>query len=253
MLDIRRLRLEPEAVRDALVKRDPELVPIVEHVLSLDKERREGLMVVNELKAERNTASKQVGELKRKGEDAGELVAAMRVTGDKISKIDDRIRTIDQELQDLLLAIPNTPLDEVPEGGEEENRTEKIWGDPTTFDFEPLPHWELGTSLDILDLTRGSKISGSGFSVLKGVGARLQRGLINYFLDVHTREHGYTEVRVPYLVTREAMVGTGQLPKFEEESYVTTRDDLWLIPTAEVPLTHLPRHERLSGMALPVR
>ena len=253
MLDIRRLRLEPEAVRDALVKRDPELVPIVEHVLSLDKERREGLMVVNELKAERNTASKQVGELKRKGEDAGELVAAMRVTGDKISKIDDRIRTIDQELQDLLLAIPNTPLDEVPEGGEEENRTEKIWGDPTTFDFEPLPHWDLGTGLDILDLTRGSKISGSGFSVLKGMGARLQRGLINYFLDVHTGEHGYTEVRVPYLVTREAMVGTGQLPKFEEESYVTTRDDLWLIPTAEVPITNLHKDELLSGMDLPVR
>ena len=253
MLDIRRLRLEPEAVSDALVKRDPELVPIVEHVLLLDKERREGLMVVNELKAERNTASKQVGELKRKGEDAEELVATMRVTGDRISEIDHKIRTIDQKLQDLLLTIPNTPLGEVPEGGEDENRTEKIWGDPPTFDFEPLPHWELGAGLDILDLTRGSKISGSGFSVLKGMGARLQRGLINYFLDVHTGEHGYTEVRVPYLVTREAMIGTGQLPKFEEESYVTTRDDLWLIPTAEVPITNLHRDELLSGMDLPVR
>ena len=159
MLDIRRIRLEPETVRNALMKRDPELAPILEHVLLLDKERREALMVVNGLKAERNTASKKVGELKRKGEDAEELVTAMRVTGDRISKIDDKIRTIDQELQDLLLAIPNTPLDEVPEGHEDENRTEKIWGDAPTFDFEPLPHWDLGTDLDILDLTRGSKIS----------------------------------------------------------------------------------------------
>ena len=253
MLDIRRLRLKPEAVKNALARRASELVAIVDHVLSLDKERREALAVVNELKAERNTSSKQVGELKRQGEDTEAIIAAMRVTGDRISEIDEKVRTIDHELEELLLAIPNTPLDEVPEGDEDHNRIEKTWGDLPAFDFEPLPHWELGESLDILDLARGSKISGSGFPVLKGMGARLQRGLINYFLDVHTGEHGYTEVRVPYLVTRQTMIGTGQLPKFEEESYVTARDDLWLIPTAEVPITNLHRDELLSEVDLPIR
>ena len=253
MLDIRRLRLKPEAVKNALARRASELVAMVDHVLSLDKERREALAVVNELKAERNTSSKQVGELKRQGEDTEAIIAAMRVTGDRISEIDEKVRTIDHELEELLLAIPNTPLDEVPEGDEDHNRIEKTWGDLPVFDFEPLPHWELGESLDILDLARGSKISGSGFPVLKGLGARLQRGLINYFLDVHTGEHGYTEVRVPYLVTRQTMIGTGQLPKFEEESYVTARDDLWLIPTAEVPITNLHRDELLSEADLPIR
>ncbi|MCH2464587.1 MAG: serine--tRNA ligase [Gemmatimonadetes bacterium] len=253
MLDIRRLRLKPEAVKNALARRASELVAIVDHVLSLDKERREALAVVNELKAERNTSSKQVGELKRQGEDTEAIIAAMRVTGDRISEIDEKVRTIDHELEELLLAIPNTPLDEVPEGDEDHNRIEKTWGDLPAFDFEPLPHWELGESLDILDFARGSKISGSGFPVLKGMGARLQRGLINYFLDVHTGEHGYTEVRVPYLVTRQTMIGTGQLPKFEEESYVTARDDLWLIPTAEVPITNLHRDELLSEVDLPIR
>ena len=253
MLDIRRLRLKPEAVKNALARRASELVVMVDHVLSLDKERREALAVVNELKAERNTSSKQVGELKRQGEDTEAIIAAMRVTGDRISEIDEKVRTIDHELEELLLAIPNTPLDEVPEGDEDHNRIEKTWGDLPVFDFEPLPHWELGESLDILDLARGSKISGSGFPVLKGLGARLQRGLINYFLDVHTGEHGYTEVRVPYLVTRQTMIGTGQLPKFEEESYVTARDDLWLIPTAEVPITNLHRDELLSEADLPIR
>ena len=253
MLDIRRLRLKPEAVKNALARRASELVAMVDHVLSLDKERREALAVVNELKAERNTSSKQVGELKRQGEGTEAIIAAMRVTGDRISEIDEKVRTIDHELEELLLAIPNTPLDEVPEGDEDHNRIEKTWGDLPAFDFEPLPHWELGESLDILDFARGSKISGSGFPVLKGLGARLQRGLINYFLDVHTGEHGYTEVRVPYLVTRQTMIGTGQLPKFEEESYVTARDDLWLIPTAEVPITNLHRDELLSEADLPIR
>ena len=253
MLDIRRLRLEPEAVKSALAKRDHGLITIVDHLLSLDKERRESLAVVNELKAERNTSSKLVGELKRKGEDTQEIVVTMRGIGNQISEIDEKVRVIDQELQDILLTIPNTPLEEVLDGGEDQNRIEKIWGDLPAFDFEPSPHWELGENLDIIDFSRASKISGSGFSVLKGMGARLQRGLIDYFLDVHTREHGYTEVRVPYLVTRQTMIGTGQLPKFEEESYVTERDDLWLIPTAEVPITNLHRDEILNGTELPTR
>ena len=253
MLDIRRLRAEPEAVKAALAKRAPELVAAVDRVLSLDGERRDMLGVVNDLKAERNESSKRIGELKRRGDDAEELIGEMRGVGDHIAELDESVRSADDAIRELLLAIPNTPLDEVPTGGEEHNRVEHTWGEAPRFDFEPLPHWELGERLGILDLARGSKVSGSGFPVLKGAGARLQRGLIDYFLDVHTEEHGYIEVRIPYLVTRETMIGTGQLPKFEDESYVTTRDDLWLIPTAEVPITNLHRDELLTLDDLPVR
>ena len=253
MLDIRRLRAEPEAVKEALAKRDAELPASIDHVLERDRERREALGVVNELKAERNAASKRVGELKRAGEDAEELIARTRELGQKISELDDVVRAADDEIQSILLAVPNTPLDRVPTGSEENNEILATWGEPRAFDFEPRPHWEIGESLDILDLPRGANISGSGFPVLKGRGARLQRGLIDYFLDVHTVEHGYTEVRVPYLVNADAMTGTGQLPKFSEESYFSERDDLWLIPTAEVPVTNLHRDELLSLDELPVR
>jgi len=253
MLDIRRLRAEPEAVKEALAKRDPELPAAIDRILERDRERREALGAVNDLKAERNTASKRVGELKRAGEDAEELIARTRSLGQKIAELDDVVRAADDEIQSILLAVPNTPLDRVPVGSEENNETLATWGEPRSFDFEPRPHWEIGESLDILDLPRGANISGSGFPVLKGRGARLQRGLIDFFLDVHTVEHGYTEVRVPYLVNADAMTGTGQLPKFSEESYFSERDDLWLIPTAEVPVTNLHRDELLSSDQLPVR
>jgi seryl-tRNA synthetase len=159
----------------------------------------------------------------------------------------------DDEIRDVLLATPNTPHTAVPAGGEESNRLLATWGDAPTFDFEPRPHWELGERLGILDMPAGAKVSGSGFPVLRGHGARLQRGLINWFLDVHVREHGYEEVRVPYLVTPETMTGTGQLPKFAEESYLSERDGLYLIPTAEVPVTNLHREELLGPDDLPKR
>jgi seryl-tRNA synthetase len=253
MLDIRRLRAEPDAVKDALAKRGPGLGALVDQVLAHDERRREALGVVNDLKAERNASSKQIGELKRSGGDAEELVRAMREVGDRIAALDAETREADQAIEDLLLAIPNAPLDEVPAGGEEANRVCSTWGEPRAFDFEPRPHWELGERLGILDLERGSKISGSGFTVLRGAGARLQRALINFFLDVHTREHGYEEVRVPYLVNSDSMIGTGQLPKFAEDSYQTEQDGLWLIPTAEVPVTNLHRDELLGMDALPGR
>jgi seryl-tRNA synthetase len=253
MLDIRRLRSEPEAVRQALAKRDSALAPAIDRVLAVDERRRAALSEVNELKAERNQASKRVGELKRAGEDADEIIARMKDLGARIDELDDDVRDADSEIEATLLALPNAPLDEVPAGGEDANEVRSTWGTPPSFAFDAVPHWELGEALGILDLPRGAKISGSGFPVLTGPGARLQRGLINLFLDVHTSEHGYVEVRVPYLVTPDAMTGTGQLPKFSDESYQSERDDLWLIPTAEVPVTNLHRDELLGPEDLPVR
>jgi seryl-tRNA synthetase len=253
MLDIRRLRAEPDAVREALAKRDPSLEDLVDRVLERDAARRDALGTVNDFKAQRNQASKTVGERKRAGEDADELIAMTRELGTRISELDEVVRDAEAEIRSILLAVPNTPLDRVPVGGEEDNEVLATWGEPRAFAFEPLPHWDLGEALGLLDLPRGSKISGSGFPVLRGAGARLQRGLINFFLDVHTSEHGYTEVRVPYLVTPESMTATGQLPKFADESYQSERDDLWLVPTAEVPVTNLHRDEVLSADDMPVR
>mgnify|MGYP001051306602 FL=1 len=253
MLDIRRLRHETEAVKDALARRDSSLPDLVDRVLELDVTRREALGVVNDLKAQRNEVSKRVGELKREGADAEAPILEMREVGVRIGELDVTIREADEEIEALLLGIPNTPFDEVPEGDEDHNVLLSCHGSPATFDFEPRPHWELGETLGILDLARGSKVSGSGFPVLLADGARLQRGLINFFLDVHVDEHAYTEVRVPYLVTSDTMTGTGQLPKFAEESYQTERDELWLIPTAEVPVTNLHRDELLAADDLPLR
>ncbi len=253
MLDIRRIRAEPDTIRAALARRDHALPVMIDRILALDEERRAGLGEVNELKAERNAASRTVGELRRAGSDADELIERTRALGDRIVALDDRIREAEAELRDALLRLPNTPHEAVPEGGEENNRVLSSWGQPRDFGFEPRPHWEIGEALGLLDLPRGAKVTGSAFPVMRGRGARLQRALINYFLDVHTGEHGYTEVRVPYLVNPDSMTGTGQLPKFAEESYYSERDDLWLIPTAEVPVTNLHRDELLSLEDLPVR
>jgi len=254
MLDIRRIRFEPDEVKLALTRRgDPGFPAVVDELRRLDEARRLAVGEVNDLKARRNEASKQVGELKRSGGDAEEIIVAMRQLGERIGELDDAVRANEERVQEILLAVPNLPLSEIPDGGEEANRVESSWGEPRKFAFVPKPHWELGEGLGILDLPRGSKISGSGFPVLRGVGARLQRGLISWFLDVHTRENGYLELRVPYLVTGETMTGTGQLPKFADESYLSERDDLWLIPTAEVPVTNLHRDEILTAEQLPLR
>jgi seryl-tRNA synthetase len=253
MLDVRRLRLEPEAVKAALAKRQPRLGAVIDRVLARDVERREALARVNELKARRNEASRKVGELKRGGGDATELIVSTKTLGDEIASLDELVRAADEEIEAELLLLPNAPLDEVPAGGEEANRVISVWGQPRTFAFPARPHWELGEALGILDLAGGARLSGSGFPVLRGLGARLQRGLINWFLDVHTGENGYVELRVPYLVTAQTMTGTGQLPKFAEESYQTERDDLWLVPTAEVPVTNLHRDELLGLQDLPIR
>jgi seryl-tRNA synthetase len=193
MLDIRRLRSEPDAVRRALARRDPELPAAVDRVMEVDERRREALGVVNDLKAERNEASKRVGELKRAGDDADGIIARTKELGERISELDEVVRDADDEIRRVLLDVPNMPLDEVPSGGEDDNVVLCTWGEAAVFDFEALAHWDLGERLGVLDLARGAKVSGSGFPVLRGLGARLQRGLINFFLDVHTGEHGYTE------------------------------------------------------------
>ncbi len=254
MLDLRVIRSDPEAVKASLLKRGGGgLAEAVDRVVSLDEERRRTIAEVEELKAERNQVSKEIGALKREGGDAEALILRMREVGGRISELDGVQSRAEEEIRELLLGIPNTPLEEVPAGGEEANVVLREWGEEPSFDFQPRPHWELGEELGILDLPRGAKVSGSGFPLLTGVGARLQRALLNYMLDLHTAGNGYRELRVPYLVTPDAMTGTGQLPKFAEESYVTQRDELWLIPTAEVPVTNLHRDEILGPEEMPVR
>ncbi|HSG49181.1 MAG TPA: serine--tRNA ligase [Longimicrobiales bacterium] len=253
MLDLRLIREEPDAVIRALNRRGTDHGPQIRELLALDEARRDGLTRVNGLKAERNAVSREVGERKRAGQEADDLILAMRKVGDEIASLDRAVGEAESGIDEILMGLPNLPVEDVPEGDESCNRIVATWGAVPSFSFVPRPHWELGESLEILDLPRGSRISGSGFPVLTGAGARLQRGLINLFLDRHTGGSGYTELRIPYMVTRETLTGTGQLPKFADESYLVERDDLWLIPTAEVPVTNLHRDELLALEDLPVK
>jgi seryl-tRNA synthetase len=224
--------------------------PLIERAETLDRERRALLTSIEEKKAERNAASQQVASLKRAKENADALIARTRALGDEIAELEKRYADAFGELERLQYDLPNIPLPEVPEGGEEANAVIRSWGEPRASEGV-APHWEVGERLGILDLPRGAKVSGSGFVVMRGLGARLVRALMSFMLDLHTREHGYEEVWVPFLVNRQSMTGTGQLPKFEDDAYVAT-DDLFLIPTAEVPVTNLYRDEVLDGDRLPM-
>ncbi|MDE2804512.1 MAG: serine--tRNA ligase [Gemmatimonadota bacterium] len=252
MLDIRRLRRDPEGVTTALARRGlADASESVDVLLERDRARREALGEVNDLKSLRNRVSKRIGEARREGRDASDEIARMREVGARIGELDAVVAEADDWIADALAVIPNLPDARVPEGGVECNRIVRSWGEPARLPFGAKPHWELGSSLGILDLAGGGRVSGSGFYVLQDRGATLQRRLIDWMIELHAGEHGYRELRVPYLVKREAMTGTGQLPKFAEESYVTRRDGLWLIPTAEVPVTNLHRGEILRGDSLP--
>ncbi|MBT8335444.1 MAG: serine--tRNA ligase [Gemmatimonadetes bacterium] len=253
MLAIRRLREDRAGVVAALARRGEDFGPAVDRILELDESRRTALTEVNELKARRNSVSKEVGRRKREGLDADALIVEMREVGDAIARLDDEAAIAEAAMREGLLDIPNTPLDEVPAGGEDDNVEIHVRGTEPSFDFTPRPHWELGELLGILDLGGGSRVTGSGFPVLRGWGARLQRGLINFFLDRHVGAHGYEELRVPYVVNRASMTGTGQLPKFADDSYQVERDDLWLIPTAEVPVTNLHAGSLLPEDEVPRR
>ncbi|MGM0669381.1 MAG: serine--tRNA ligase, partial [Gemmatimonadota bacterium] len=204
MLDLRRLRNEPDAVKAALGKRgDAALSQSVDEALALDEDRRRSISQVEELKAKRNEVSRKIGALKRKGEDADALILEMREVAQRIGELDALVSGSEERIRDILLGIPNTPFPLVPEGGEDANVVKREWGEKPSFSFEPRPHWELGEALEVLDFPRGTKVSGSGFPLLRGRGARLQRALVDYMLDLHTSRHGYQELRVPYLVTAE--------------------------------------------------
>lgn len=254
MLDLKRIRTSPDEVRAGLTRRGTAgEASAIDGILELDERRRAAITEGDELRARRNEVSREIGALKREGADADHLIAEMGHVADRIGELEDVATDAESRIRELLLHTPNVPLDEVTPGGEDANELIREWGEPVVHGFEALPHWELGERLGLLDLPRGARISGSGFPVLRGVGARLQRALIDWMLEIHTVEHGYEELRVPYLVTRETLTGTGQLPKFAEDSYRTERDDLWLIPTAEVPVTNLHRGELLSAEDLPIR
>ena len=253
MIDLKRLRQDPEGSRASLARRrDPSVLALLDVVLDLDRQRRELLVTVETLKAERNAATEEVARRKRAREAAGELMAGLKASGEAVKGLDAQLREIEAALESHALGIPNFPLDGIPDGDAAANRVIRSWGQPPRFAFEPRPHWELGTALGMLDLAAGAKIAGSGFPLFRGPGARLVRALREFMLDVHTREHGYEEVAPPYLATRASLTGTGQLPKFEEELYRTAPDDLFLIPTGEVPVTNIHRDDILDAAALPI-
>lgn len=251
MLDIRLIRENPQFVKERVALKNVEVD--VDLILRVDSRRREVLTQCDELKKERNNLSAEIGKKLKAGEDAEALKQRVRQLGDEIKALDEEAEDLEKELQNLLLRVPNLPHESVPVGKDEtENRVVREWGQKPVFDFNPLPHWELGEKLGIIDFARGAKLSGSGFPVYAGQGAKLQRVLIQFMLDYHVAHHGYREVYPPFVVTRETMTGTGQLPKFEEDLYRIDSDDLFLIPTAEVPVTNLHRDEILSDPQLPL-
>jgi seryl-tRNA synthetase len=253
---VQRLREEPELLRRGAVDKceDP---AVVDRALELDERRRALVAEGDALKAERNAGSKRIGEAIRAGSDpdgpeVAELKAASTRAGERIDAIDAELATVESELEDAMLRIPNPADPDVPVGGEDANRVVRTWGKPLLANGR-RPHWELAEELGIIDLARGAKVSGSGFPVYVGDGSALQRALINWFLDVHTREHGMTEVWPPAIVNAASATGTGQIPDKEDQMYVVTRDDLYLVPTAEVPVTNLHRDEIIEPDALPIR
>lgn len=253
MIDLRALRQDPAGVRAALMRRsDATLGEWVDSIVELDRTWRTLVTEVERLKAQRNTQSEEVARRKRAREPVDDLLASLKDSGERVRALEAESTAAERRLQDLLLSTPNVPHPTVPTGPGDHNRLVRTWGEPPRLDFPPRPHWEIGESLGLLDLPRGAKVSGSGFPVFTGQGARLVRALAGLMLDLHTREHGYREVAPPYLVNRATMTGTGQLPKFAEELYAGRDDDLYLIPTAEVPLTNLYRDEILDGSKLPI-
>jgi len=255
MLDIKYVRNNIEEVKKALEKRNND-TKILDELIELDEKRRRIMQKVQELRAERNNISKNIAKLKSEGnhEEADEIIKRGKVIADEIKELDSDLKKIETSYEMKLLYIPNIPAQEVPEGKDEsENQEIKRWGEPREFNFEPKAHWDLGPDLDMLDFDRGAKLSGARFTVLKKDIARLSRAIKNFMLDLHTQEHGYSEINPPHLVTRETITSTGQLPKFEEDLYNTKPDDMFLIPTAEVTLVGLHKDEIIERNELPLK
>ena len=255
MLDLKRIRTNPDEIKKALRNRGEDFQEsTIDEILALDEERRKILVEVENLKSKRNQVSAEIPKLKKEGKDVQGIMTEMRELGDKIKELDTKVSEVDSKIEYILLRIPNIPNPQVPEGDSDEDNIEiKKWGEVTKFNFEPKAHWDLGTELDILDFERGGKVAGSRFTMYKGLGARLERAVISYFLDKHTLENGYEEVLPPYMVNRDSMTGTGQLPKFEEDAFKVENNGYFLIPTAEVPVTNMYRNETLKGDELPIK
>jgi len=253
MHDLRVLREQVDFLRDAMRRRGmyDAVAPFIDRGESLDRDRRELIQATDERKAQRNNNAHEVARRKRAGESADDLIVQGRALGDEIARLERELADVEAELQRIVLEIPNVTLPTVPSGGEEANVIVREWGAPRSREGV-RPHWEIASSLGIIDFDRASKISGSGFVVYRGQGARLVRALLNFFVNFHSSQHGYEEVWPPLLVNRATMTGTGQLPKFEDDAYGTRGDDLFLIPTAEVPVTNLYRDEIIDGALLPV-
>ncbi len=251
MLDIKFVRNNPQVVQDALVKRGSAVT--LEEFLKLDEQRREKLFIVEQMKNKRNLVSEEIGRLKKSGKDAPEMVLEMRELSQQIKEIDEVNKVLEEKLQRILLDLPNIPHDSVPVGEcAADNPVVRTWGEPRDFKFAPKPHWDLGEALDILDFERGGKVTGARFTFYKGPGAKLERALINFMLDLHTTQHNYVEIFPPFMVNRDSMIGTGQLPKFADDMFKIEGLDYYLIPTAEVPVTNLYRNEILEGERLPI-
>jgi seryl-tRNA synthetase len=251
MLDIKRIRFNLDEVKLGLEKRGGNYE--IDRVVKLDEDRRNILMKVEEMKAKQNEVSKQIPALKKEGKDVSDILKDMKLLSDEVSKLDSELKQIEEEINSRLLNIPNVPHPDAVKGETDADNIEvRTWGEPREFDFEIKAHWDLGTDLDILDFERASKITGARFTLFKGLGARLERSLMNFMLNTHTSEHGYTEVAPPFIANKESMTGTGQLPKFAEDMFKLEGKDYYLIPTAEVPVTNIHRGEILEEDMLPV-
>ena len=250
VLDIKFVRDNLDTVQTMLKNRQNKFT--LDGFRELEQKRRSLLAEVEELKNQRNTVSKQISQMKKNKENTDAIVAEMRAVGDKISALDASLKEVETGLREIMLNIPNMPKEDVPIGKDDtENPEVRKWGEPTKFDFEPKAHWDLGTDLDILDAERAAKVTGARFTFYKGLGARLERAVINFMMDLHSNRHGYTEMLAPYIANKDSMIGTGQLPKFAEDMFKLEGLDYYLVPTAEVPTTNYHRDEILDGAKLP--
>lgn len=251
MLDIRFVRENFEQVKEKLGKRGED-ISVLDDFEALDQKRRELIVQTEKLKAERNEASQQIAIMKRNKENADEAIAKTREVGDQIKAIDDELREVEEKLDYIMMRVPNIPHDSVPFGDSEDDNEEiRTWGEHPSFGFEAKPHWDIATDLNIVDFERAAKVTGSRFVFYRGLGARLERALINFMMDLHQEQHGYEEMLPPYMVNRDSLTGTGQLPKFEEDAFLIEKEDYFLIPTSEVPVTNFYRDDILTADMLP--
>ncbi len=252
MLDIKLIRTETEKVKAALARRKENVD--IDAVLELDNKRRELVFEAEQLKKKQNEVSKMIPQLKKAGEDTTAIFAEMKEISEKVKELDTQTKEVEEKLSQMMYTIPNIPNENVPDGDTDEDNVEiRKFSEPTKFDFEPKAHWDIGKDLNILDAETAAKITGTRFTLYRDLGARLERAVTNYFLDMHTSKHGYTEIFPPFMVHRNSMVGTGQLPKFEEDAFKVGNTDYFLVPTAEVPVTNMYRDEILDGSLLPIK